>query len=72
MRFSADADVIFSLPWKTALPVRSKRLWEKADGEVLIHDENPAPLFAVDRRQNRAHFVGIKPLITFHLGLMEM
>lgn len=71
MRFLADADVIFSLLWK-ALAVRSSRLWEKVDGEVLIRDENPALLFAVDRRPNRARFVGIKTLITFQLGLMEM
>lgn len=48
MRFSADADVIFNLPWKTTLAVRSSRLWEKVDGEVFIHDENPLLLFAVD------------------------
>ncbi len=72
MGFSADDDVIFSLPWKTALAVRNSRLWEKVDGEVLIRDENPALLFAVDRRPNRARFVGIKTLITFHLGLIEI
>lgn len=72
MRFLADVDVIFSSPWKTSLAVRSSRLWEKVDGEVLIRDENPALLFAVDRRPNRAQFIGIKNLITFQLGQNEM